>query len=190
MSTRKLMGGPVPGGCLFAKTDFLQRQPEVAQALSDGVVQGPAGQSAHWGELEPGFEACARGASQSPIDIRGGIAVNVVPRDCSFEFEMRNLPSMSHDALESEIAGYAERELVPQMRRVAADAGIAFERGIDLPEFGIARPRALALISEVVRVVNGWQRHFKARGVGAADMDALSACIDRPHLLAQRQAYA
>ncbi len=38
MSTRKLMGGPVPGGCLFAKTDFLQRQPEVAQALSDGVV--------------------------------------------------------------------------------------------------------------------------------------------------------
>ena len=59
-----------------------------------------------------------------------------------------------------------------------------------LPEFGIARPRALALISEVVRVVNGWQRHFKALGVGTADMDALSACIDRPHLLAQRQAYA
>lgn len=38
MSTRKLMGGPVPGACLFAKADFLQRQPELAQALSDAVV--------------------------------------------------------------------------------------------------------------------------------------------------------
>jgi len=26
--------------------------------------------AAHWGELEAGFEACARGAAQSPIDIR------------------------------------------------------------------------------------------------------------------------
>ena len=58
-----------------------------------------------------------------------------------------------------------------------------------LPEFGIAQPRALALVSEVVRAVNGWQAHFKALGVCTADMDLLSACIDRPHLLLQRQAY-
>lgn len=38
MSTRKLMGGPVPGACLFARADFLQRQSDVAQALSDAVV--------------------------------------------------------------------------------------------------------------------------------------------------------
>ena len=29
--------------------------------------------AAHWGELEPGFEACARGAAQSPIDIRNTV---------------------------------------------------------------------------------------------------------------------
>jgi NitT/TauT family transport system substrate-binding protein len=38
MSTRKLMGGQVPGACLFARADFLQRQSDVAQALSDAVV--------------------------------------------------------------------------------------------------------------------------------------------------------
>ena len=70
--------------------------------------------------------------------IKGGIATNVVPRDCEFFFEMRNLPSMSHDTMEREIVEYAERELVPQMRRVASDVGIAFERGLDLPAFGIA----------------------------------------------------
>lgn len=37
-STRKLMGGPVPGACLFSRADFLQRQSDVAQALSDAVV--------------------------------------------------------------------------------------------------------------------------------------------------------
>jgi NitT/TauT family transport system substrate-binding protein len=39
MSTRKLMGGNVPGACLLARTDYLQRYPDVAQALSDGVVR-------------------------------------------------------------------------------------------------------------------------------------------------------
>mgnify|MGYP002135617497 CR=1 FL=1 len=34
----QVMGAPVPGGCLMAREDFLQRQPEWAQALSDGVV--------------------------------------------------------------------------------------------------------------------------------------------------------
>ncbi len=38
MATRKLMGGQVPGACLMARADFLQRQPDVAQALSDAVV--------------------------------------------------------------------------------------------------------------------------------------------------------
>ncbi len=37
--TVQLMGGEVPGGCLMASEAFLARQPRVAQALADGVVQ-------------------------------------------------------------------------------------------------------------------------------------------------------
>ena len=37
-ATRRVMTGDVPGACLFARSDFLQKQPEVAQALSDGVI--------------------------------------------------------------------------------------------------------------------------------------------------------
>jgi len=70
--------------------------------------------------------------------IKGGIAVNVVPRDCEFTFEMRNLPATSTDEVTRSIVEYAERELVPAMQRVARDAGIVFERGMDLPAFGIA----------------------------------------------------
>lgn len=38
MATRKVMGGAVPGASLFARSEFLQRQPEVAQSLTDGVI--------------------------------------------------------------------------------------------------------------------------------------------------------
>jgi acetylornithine deacetylase len=40
--------------------------------------------------------------------IRGGIAANVVPKDCEFSFDMRTLPNASADALYQEIRTYAE----------------------------------------------------------------------------------
>jgi acetylornithine deacetylase len=70
--------------------------------------------------------------------IRGGIAVNVVPRDCEFEFEMRNLPATPHDRMSDQIEAYAKDELLPRMRAVAPEAAIAFDIGMDLPAFGIA----------------------------------------------------
>lgn len=69
--------------------------------------------------------------------IHGGIAVNVVPRDCTFEFEMRNIPATPHDELTKPIIEFACNELLPQMKRVAAEADIEFTMGMDLPAFGI-----------------------------------------------------
>lgn len=36
---QQLAGGPLPGGCLIAREDFLARQPQVAQALAQGLMQ-------------------------------------------------------------------------------------------------------------------------------------------------------
>jgi len=69
--------------------------------------------------------------------IHGGIATNVVPRDCEFHFEMRNIPATQHDSLTQPILDYAQ-SLLPQMRAVAQEADIRFEMGMDLPAFGIA----------------------------------------------------
>ncbi|RZJ10090.1 MAG: type II toxin-antitoxin system HipA family toxin [Acidovorax sp.] len=59
----------------------------------------------------------------------------------------------------------------------------------ELSEFGIKRLRAMALIQQVVRVVDGWQNHFAKQGVSPADIDLLRASIDRDALLRQRQAF-
>src|ERR1700722_13643138 len=55
--------------------------------------------------------------------IRGGIAANVVPKDCEFQFDMRTLPNASPDALYREIRAYAE-ELAREMKAVDPQSGI------------------------------------------------------------------
>lgn len=55
--------------------------------------------------------------------IQGGIAANVVPKECVFQFDMRTLPQASPDALYQEIREYAEA-LAAEMRAVDANSGI------------------------------------------------------------------
>ena len=59
----------------------------------------------------------------------------------------------------------------------------------DINEFGIKRPRALALVQQVARGVDQWAGHFRQLGVCRADMEQLAASIDRSALRLQRQEY-
>lgn len=59
--------------------------------------------------------------------IRGGSALNIVPTDCCFDWEIRTLPSADGEQICSELKQYACQELEPQMRAVKADTGIHFE---------------------------------------------------------------
>src|SRR4029077_15252475 len=55
--------------------------------------------------------------------IQGGIAANVVPKECIFQFDMRTLPQASPDALYQEIRAHAEA-LAAEMRGIDANSGI------------------------------------------------------------------
>jgi acetylornithine deacetylase len=55
--------------------------------------------------------------------IRGGIAANVIPKDCEFHFDMRTLPLASPEALQAEIRGYADA-LSREMQAIDPDSGI------------------------------------------------------------------
>jgi acetylornithine deacetylase len=58
--------------------------------------------------------------------IRGGIAANVIPKACEFQFDLRTLPNASADALYQEIRAQAET-LSREMRAVDPEAGIDLE---------------------------------------------------------------
>ena len=55
--------------------------------------------------------------------IRGGIAANIVPKDCEFAFDMRTLPGASPDALFQEIRTFAGA-LTREMQAVDPQSGI------------------------------------------------------------------
>jgi acetylornithine deacetylase len=66
--------------------------------------------------------------------IRGGTALNIVPRDCHFDFEIRHLPFDDPDELFAEVEAYARRFL-PEMHKVDPDAYIAFDALSAMPGF-------------------------------------------------------
>ncbi|MDT9645890.1 acetylornithine deacetylase [Pseudomonas sp. JV245A] len=59
--------------------------------------------------------------------IQGGRALNIVPAECQFDFEVRTLPGYDAQAVVDQLQGYAREQLLPQMQAVQADTGIALQ---------------------------------------------------------------
>ncbi len=89
--------------------------------------------------------------------IHGGTALNIVPRDCSFDFEIRHLPHDDPEALFAEIREYALRFL-PAMRKVDEGTFIEFESLSATPGFDTGGDAAVARLS---RLCSGEERDCK-----------------------------
>ncbi|OLS61297.1 acetylornithine deacetylase [Pseudomonas putida] len=57
--------------------------------------------------------------------IKGGRALNIVPAECEFDFEVRALPGFDAQVVADELERFAEAELVPRMQAVKADTGVS-----------------------------------------------------------------
>ena len=64
--------------------------------------------------------------------IRGGLASNIVPKDCIFDFEARTMPGTDASHLLREVESYASK-LLPEMLLVEPNAKIAFEQLASAP---------------------------------------------------------
>ncbi len=58
--------------------------------------------------------------------ISGGKALNIVPQNCTFDFEVRSLPAQDPWQVAHQLRGYAERTLLPAMQAVSAPCAINF----------------------------------------------------------------
>lgn len=70
--------------------------------------------------------------------IRGGTVNNIIPHECEFEFEIRNLPEHAPLPLFEEVARYVEENLIPRMHAVSADTGFDWETSSDYPGMNTA----------------------------------------------------
>ncbi|KPF68736.1 acetylornithine deacetylase [beta proteobacterium AAP99] len=89
--------------------------------------------------------------------IDGGTGANIIPLRCDFTVDVRTLPGTSFAALLDELKAYA-RTLEPEMKAVAADAGIDVQFIASIEGFGVTD--ADPLLAHVTRLA-GSQRKIQ-----------------------------
>jgi acetylornithine deacetylase len=90
--------------------------------------------------------------------IKGGSALNIIPAECVFDFEIRHLPEDNPAELVAAIRDYAARELEPQMQAVDAHSGISLTERSSYP--GLCTPPD----AQVVQFVQGLLGNSAAPG--------------------------
>ncbi|MEM9682593.1 MAG: acetylornithine deacetylase, partial [Pseudomonadota bacterium] len=65
--------------------------------------------------------------------INGGTALNIVPKECSFDFEFRYLPEHGYDTYFSEIETYIRETLEPEMKAIDPSSGFSIEELSSIP---------------------------------------------------------
>jgi acetylornithine deacetylase len=115
------------------------------------VVAHLAGMADRWreqGPWYPGFEVPCTTAAVGVM--QGGIADNVVPEDCRFHYEFRDVPGSDPQAMQAEVLACSER-LAPAMHAVDPATGFRFEPICSVPAFQ-APPDdpALALVQRLL----------------------------------------
>lgn len=123
--------------CIKGRAAHSSLTPQSVNAIEIGarVVGKLADMSQRWrdhGPHYPGFDVPY--STGSVCVIEGGIADNIVPEDCRFHYEFRNLPGADVQAMQGEVLAFAE-SLEPVMRAVAPQAGIQFETICATPAF-------------------------------------------------------
>ena len=127
--------------CVKGKPAHSSLTPLAVNAIeaASRVVAQLAGMADAWrerGPFQPGFDVPYTTAAVGQM--HGGIADNVVPQDCQFRYEFRDLPGSDAEAMQRELESYA-RTLEPAMHAVDPSTGIRFEAIGDMPAF-LARP--------------------------------------------------
>ncbi|MBV4507192.1 acetylornithine deacetylase [Pseudomonas sp. BW13M1] len=84
--------------------------------------------------------------------IKGGRALNIVPEECEFDFEVRALPGFEAQAVADRLQTYAEAELLPRMRAVSAASDIRLHALSAYP--GLATP-AESEAAQLVALLSG-----------------------------------
>jgi acetylornithine deacetylase len=87
--------------------------------------------------------------------IHGGTALNIVPKDCSFDFEFRLLPGEDPDAGISELRAFAENRLLPEMQAIRAEAAIEFEELSAFPGLDTADDAEITRLVAALTGANG-----------------------------------
>ena len=123
--------------CVKGKPAHSSLTPKAVNAIEAGarLVSHIAALGDAWRDGSERYEGFDVPYTTSCVGVmRGGIADNVVPEDCTFHYEIRNLPGTDALALHQRVRDEAAR-LEQAMKAVDAATGIRFETICAVPSF-------------------------------------------------------
>jgi acetylornithine deacetylase len=123
--------------CVKGKPAHSSLTPSAVNAIEAGarLVAHIADMGDAWRHGAERYEGFDVPYSTSSVGVmQGGIADNVVPEDCSFNYEFRNLPGSDASAMQQRVLDRAAA-LAPAMHAVDAATGFAFEPICAIPAF-------------------------------------------------------
>ena len=105
--------------------------------------------------------------------LHGGTALNIVPHECSFDFEFRHLPGDDPEKLIAEFKSYVAQTLEPEMKAVFKDAGFDIQLMSQIPAMDnspetdiVALAQGLSGHSDTGKVSYGTEgSQFQAAGI-------------------------
>ena len=123
--------------CVKGRAAHSSQTPQAVNAIEVGarVIGKLTDMAERWRDQGPRYEGFDVPYSTGTVGvIAGGIADNIVPEDCHFIYEFRNLPGADTASMQAEVRAFAET-LQPAMRAVDPSTGIRFEPICDMPAF-------------------------------------------------------
>jgi acetylornithine deacetylase len=117
--------------------------------------------------------------------ISGGMAINILPRECRFVWEFRPIPETDADALVRRFESHLKGELLPRMRRTAPEAEIVNERICAAPPL---RPEPDGAAERLARALTGANASGTvafATEAGLFQQKGISAVVCGPGSIAQ-----
>lgn len=120
--------------------------------------------------------------------INGGTALNIVPKDCSFDFEFRYLPEHGYDGYFSEIETYIRETLEPEMKAIDPAAGFTIEEISSIPglntdpgEEVVTLAKSLAGRNDHAKVAFGTEAGLFQQTAGIPTVVCGPGSIDQAH---------
>ncbi len=103
----------------------------VVAARIVGLLERLAAEAAAAGDSSNGFSPPYTTIHVGTI--RGGTALNIIPRSCTFDWEIRPLPDDDPQAIVARVEAFATDSLLPAMRAVSPKTGIVTEALVWIP---------------------------------------------------------
>ncbi len=136
--------------CIKGRAAHSSLTPFAVNAIEAGarLIGHIADMGDRWRAEGPRFEGFDVPYTTSAVGVvQGGIADNVVPEDCHFHYEFRNLPGTDEQAMQRSVLDAAAR-LEPAMKAVDPATGFRFETICSMPAFQAREDEAAVTLAK------------------------------------------